>query len=498
MMRGATRPLLILLAIFAVIAAPLARATPQGEAAAGAEIPTVTLTSSISLPPPEDNFMVKEVGRRLGIEFKPVLVAGDQYEQKLNALIASGDLPDVFRVAQATRIPELADNNIIMPLDDLLKEHGPDILENKGFMLSGPGKYKGQVYGIPAGQGNPVLLSLRKDWIDNLGMKVPTTLDEYYDVLYAMTYNDPNGDGKDNTIGLGIHTFWMQTFNHLFGAFGIARERPHYIDGKVIPYFMHPDYLDAVRFIRRLYDAKVMEPDFATINFRAANEKLWNGIYGGYDFTPMGTTQNWLTRYTEDPKPVFVFPVIRGPDGEGGTVQPVFDGGNFTVINARSDYPDAAMRLVNFMNSVEGDELLFLGLEGRHFEWTNEAKGEHRYLPPYDDHNTHRADGAWGYSTICPRYNGVRVKVLNETTKAGFELAEKIYIEDAYIYQKPAIELELGGVLDDMMKEALVSLITSDGDIEAEYTDWVKKYLKAGGETWIEQATEIYEEERGL
>lgn len=43
---------------------------------------------------------------------------------------------------------------------------------------------------------------IRQDWLENLGLEMPTSLDELYDVLYAFTYNDPDGNGVDDTYGI--------------------------------------------------------------------------------------------------------------------------------------------------------------------------------------------------------------------------------------------------------------------------------------------------------
>jgi putative aldouronate transport system substrate-binding protein len=490
-----------IVALVLVVLVPFgAAASGQTEpAAAGEEArPVVALLHSLAFPPPEENFMIGYVSDLLGIDWRPTTVPSNQYREKLNAVIASGDLPDTFTWSEGTKVDEYADNGVIIALDDLLESQGKDILANKRFMMDRQATHNGEVFAIPNGWAVPALLAMREDWMDNLGLEVPTTLEDYFDVLHAFTYGDPDGNGKDDTIGIGMHMFWPKTMHHLFGAYGIAMERPHYVDGRVIPYFMHPDYLDAVRFLRRMHQAGVMEPDFATINFRAANEKLWNGIYGAYDFNPDGTTNNWLPRYKEDPKPRFVYTIVHGPDGEGGTVSAIYDGSGFSGVSSQSKNPEAAMRLLNFFNSEEGDELMYLGVEGRHFEWIDEEEGTLRYLPPFDDMNTHRADGAWGYSGINPRFNGIRVKTFNKVTREAFAMAQANFLEDAYIYERPQIEQELGTILDDLMKETLVSLVLTDGNIESEYQQFVDKYLKSGGRDWIEQATAIYKKEQGI
>jgi hypothetical protein len=71
-------------------------------------------------------------------------------------------------------------------------------------------------------------------------------------------------------------------------------------------------------------------------------------------------------------------------------------------------------------------------------------------------------------------------------------------LKNAYIYEQPAIETELGTTLNDIQTEAFASLIVTKGDVKKEYQEFVNKYNKSGGEKWVEQATKIYKEQEGI
>jgi len=64
----------------------------------------------------------------------------------------------------------------------------------------------GKLYGIPQYRdiGRAALI-FRKDWLDKLGLSVPTTVEEYYNVSKAMAFDDPDGDGQQNTYGFMLH-----------------------------------------------------------------------------------------------------------------------------------------------------------------------------------------------------------------------------------------------------------------------------------------------------
>lgn len=162
------------------------------------------------------------------------------YENKLNAMIASGSPPDIFNSYSKPKIKDLVDNKAILQLDPLLEKSGKNISENKGKYLKGIGYIDGKTYAIPNAYGLGNGLAIRQDWLDKLGLKVPTTLDEYENVLKAFVTKDPDGNGKNDTIGLGLSVSIDQTFEHVFAAYGVPLKRGVLVDGKVTPWPLAP------------------------------------------------------------------------------------------------------------------------------------------------------------------------------------------------------------------------------------------------------------------
>lgn len=463
---------------------------------------TITALLSSDVIPPDDNIVLQEICNRTGINFKPTVVPVADVDTKLNALISSGSLPDIIKSVNSVKIKEMAKNDVLVALDQYLEEYGKNILENKGDYLKGNCSVDGKIFALPCnGIPNCPMLALRKDWLDNLNMEVPTNRDEYYEVLKAFTKNDPDKDKKPNTIGLGVRLGstvgdTAKTFSHIFASYGIAISRPNYVDGKVIPEILHPGYLDAIKYINKLYHEGLIEPDFATIPVMQGYEKLWNGIYGAFDAAPSGMTNNWLPRY-KDPNTELVYTIIKGPEGHGGALKYILDDNNFVGVTSSCENPGEAVRLLDFLCSEEGDELAYLGIKGKHYDWNTD--GSIKYLPPYDtDQAAQRNDGGFIYSQMNYRLRGAAYKIWNKVTRDAVDLMLSSAIDDAYTYEKPAIELDTGTLLEDMLRQTFVSLVTSKGDLDKEYQDFVNKYLESGGNRWIEQATEIYRKQEGI
>lgn len=454
--------------------------------------PVVKILMSSDTPFPDDNAVVQEIRKKTGVNVQFIVVNGKDLDTKLNTMIASNDIPDIFKSSNKAKIKELVTNDIILPLDGLLQSDGKNIMDNIGSYLKGAGYIDGKTYALPGAWGYGRTLAIRKDWTDKLGLKVPTTIDEYYETLKAFVNNDPDGNGKKDTIGLGV-SFVSGTLDHIFGAYGVPYDRPRYIDGKLVPWVLQPGFLDAVKFLNKLYKEGLMEPEFATIPNLQEFEKLWNGKIGAFEWSPTGLTTNWVTRY-KDPKPDLVYTVIKGPKGEGGSVRVVReDLGPWTHIAKSSKNPAAAMKVLNFLISEEGDRLTWAGLEGQQYKLTGD---KFEWIPPYDDAVQLRNVGGFVYNGVIKRMEGLEYKLLSEKTRQGVKVANDNPIPDAYLFEVPEIEREMKKVMTDLINEHIVSMIVSGGNLDQQYEEFKKKYLASGGQQWIDQATAIYKKEQ--
>ncbi|MFC4597188.1 extracellular solute-binding protein [Cohnella hongkongensis] len=465
----------------------------EAEPAASSAPPTVTALLSKTTDFPEDNPVIEEIRKRSGINLQVQTVGNDDYETRLNTLLVSGQAPDIFTVGR-TKIQELITNGAILPLDELIEQHAPNIKENRGDYLKGGAYVDGKAYGIPEGFVPGSALAIRKDWLDRLKLPMPTNLEEYENVLRAFVNDDPDNNGQKDTIGVGLAIQVDQTWAHIFGAYNVPMGRQVLVDGKVTPWMLAPGYLDAVKYLNKLYHEGLIDPEFATVPTLQSFQKLWNGKVGAYNFNADGITQNWLSRYVESPAPEFEYAVIKGPDGHGGYLNPnVADSNLYTVISSKAKDPEAAMKMLDFLVSEEGDTLTWAGIEGSQYKYEN---GEFQWISPYEDAVKLRDVGGYMYSVLLNRMNGMREALFNDQTKQGRQLAEEHLIEEAHIYKMPQIEIDRGTILKDMEKEFRTKAILAKGNVDQLYEDFKKKYLAEGGNDWIEQATKIYNDEQ--
>ena len=470
---------------------------------------TITwLMHGVGTTPNDENPVLDAIAEKTGVKIQLIPVSDADLQTKLNTMIVGGKLPDIisrFGLADAT---EFRDEGALLELDDLLTQYGSNILaETSGSLYSAPLNKDGTVYGLIRGrQGYTRNLCIRKDWLEKVGLDTPTDLESLYNVLYAFTYNDPDGNGQNDTVGYAFCMGQVAMLSYIFGAYGINTnaDAGSYVeleDGTVTTYMKHPKYLEVINYLRRLYKDGILFADFATAEPMTCHELLWTGRLGIYDFVSTGTVQNWYPgRYTfevpEDPADMWTYTTIAGPDGLDGTYKIYPNMLQYDVITSTCEHPEAAMKLLDFLYSPEGDILTNLGVQGLMWDWVDETNGKYTRLGKYTDDATHRAEGGFSYWDEGYIQNNIEVKLMRKITQESQAYGIAHSFEYPYILSTLSAAVEYGTVLDDITKEALVTLITTDGDVEAEYAQFVDRWNNAGGLELEAEATEVYKAQK--
>ena len=449
-----------------------------------------------------ENPVLDAIYDAIGVKVNVIQVAPGDLEAKLNTMIAAKQLPDLFSV-EADDAIEFINEGMLAPVGDLIAEYGPNLQKELGEYIpqSPANQVDGNIYTIP-GYGITYTnnLSVRVDWLKKLGLTMPTDLDSLYDVLYAFTYDDPDGNGVQDTVGIVTTMTQENQWEHLFGAFGIAYDEPTLLDdGTVTTYMKDEHYLDAIQYLRKLYQAGVMDQEFATMPAMTAHESLWTGRCGVYGFQNVGTTNNWYPgRYTfdvpADPAEMFGFTVIEGPYGDKGSPKRYKNVTEGFVVSSTAEHPEAVIQLLDYLATEAGDTLTYLGVEGLMYEWVDKANGQYKRLGEYTDDAVHRANGGYTYWMAIPAMH-CELRTMNALTREGQAFAVENAFDWPKIYTVFPASIEYGATLDGITKEALAQLIVTTGDVEAEYEALVTRWENEGGLEWEAQATEAYNAE---
>ena len=200
--------------------------------------------------------IIEEINNRLGIDLTVEIVPEGNTE-KVNVAMASGDFPDIVTGAYGTSATQQwIDDGMVISLNDYM-DSSPDItawLEDYEWSAQ-----DGNYYGLPfitQYETANSLVIMRQDWLDNLGLSYPETLDEMKEVLNAFTFNDPDGNGQDDTFGYTAQKLTDSSstpFDWVFFAYGL--EYADYTldeDGNIIAWFEDDSFVPAMQYIKEL------------------------------------------------------------------------------------------------------------------------------------------------------------------------------------------------------------------------------------------------------
>lgn len=137
-------------------------------------------------------------------------VDSTQGETKMSTAIMSGNYPDVFG-ASTSDFVNYAQTDVVADITDVFQEYASEELKeylnvDGGLALSYV-TIDGRMYGLPkmgSSYDSVPVMFIRQDWLDNLGLEIPATMEELKEVAHAFTYDDPDQNGADDTYGLAI------------------------------------------------------------------------------------------------------------------------------------------------------------------------------------------------------------------------------------------------------------------------------------------------------
>lgn len=321
------------------------------------------------------------------VEWETVQV--DSLKEKRNIKLAGGDYPEMFFASALpkTDLIKYGSQGTFLKLNDLIDQYAPNfkkIMDQYPIVKKGITMPDGSIYGLPT-VFDPEFKSLfygtpwvKQEWLDNVGMKPPTTLDELYNVLKAFKEKDPNKNGKQDEIPWGSRGVNIM-INFLRGSFGLSKNgiaNPN-VDldpatGKLRFVQATDEYKRLLEYVAKLYKDGLLDKETFTMKDTDITSKASEGLYGFLDGV--------------DPKAVYNqegyvgMPVIQGESGEKlltNIGSPLGNIGMF-VLTDKAQNPEAAIRWMDHFYGDEGAKMFFMGFEGVTYEVND--KGEFEYL----------------------------------------------------------------------------------------------------------------------
>ena len=328
--------------------------------------------------------IIQEITKRTGVNFEFVAAPNteDQFREKFNVTVASGDIPDIMVSTYRDDMMKVAEQGTFAALDDYIDQYAPNlkkILDENPDYIRDIRASDGNIYFMPfiGAVKTFKVWMLRGDWLDKLGLEVPVALDDWYNVLKAFKEQDPNGNGEADEIPYTTRNTQagVLAFMEAFGISGFEANEQFFIeDGQVKYAYTDPRCKEALEFINKLYSEGLIDSEYATNDTNVWLSRLTNEVSGACQDTTARAyslgTQVRAANADSDAYFVVVAPP-KGPDGTQMTTSQMQAIRGFTAISADSPYIKEIVQLFDYFYSEEGSLLMNFGIEGETYTMEN-------------------------------------------------------------------------------------------------------------------------------
>lgn len=303
----------------------------------------------------EDNRWTRLIEEELGIKIKYNWIAGsvEEYDQKLNLSLASGDMPDFIKFTSLSQVHQAVEAGYVQDARPLFDEYASPLLKEI-YALDNEVEFNactfagilGAIPKISPAQDTYQSCFIRKDWLDKLGLQEPKSQQDLLAIMEAFVTKDPDGNGKDDTYALGISDdLWSDLYNVKGFACAYGAYPSIWYDdgnGKVIFGSVQPEMKAMLSQLNEMYEKGWIDPEFVVndVGENVIGGKI--GVVYGPAYVP------WITQASHNFDgamwQAYVLPHVSEPyaktTGTSSTAE-------YYGINVNAKHPEALIQILN-------------------------------------------------------------------------------------------------------------------------------------------------------
>lgn len=427
-------------------------------------------------------------------------IPGSGYDDKINVMLAAGELPKLVRVSYTPTM-------ISAMQEDQFWEVGPYLKDYKNLSAQPQVYYdnisvQGKIYGIPVYRNIArAAIHYRKDWFDAAGLSLPKSLDDWYNVVKAVSDGDPDGNGKKDTYGLLLDKNYNKevysTLTRISVAQGGVNKWGVDDQGNFTPEFMTDEFVNTMKLFKRFYDEKLINQDFA-VTEASNNDKAYESghvalrISGGNAQSMLNNLVKVVPTAEMDVAPLEGPGGIRVP-GESGNA------GMFVIPKSAVSSEEELKQILTFLDQLLDKDMVNLinkGIEGKHYKIEGgftvplDPDADLKEVKPYRD-------------TLLNRGDAYNMDKKMKTTDLAMKNTQIVADSEQYAVPNPALNLlsttyaERGSELEQQITDAETKFIMGKID-EAGWQEAVEKWKKDGGDQLMEEYKAAYLESKKL
>lgn len=351
------------------------------------------ITQSVRVADYEDNYMTKMVAKDCGIDLDFELFPADQPAQKFQLMVSAGQkLPDIvhYGFTDAVRAAYGKDG-VFVPLNKYMdtltywyQRADMEKAEYDQVKVLGTSP-DGNMYGFPAymnGLGDIIqyMVNINHVWLDKLGLKMPTTTDEFYKVLVAFRDRDPNGNGKKDEIPFLTGPLWSgANWHELINSF--VYWDPWYptsyfnvTKGKLWAPFVTPEWREAMRYLNKLVKEGLMTP--LSFSMTGPEHKAAINVAPGKDTIVGVAGGHYIVLWDSKNPNVYEYDAMPALTGPGGVCWSPTRTPNYqysTFITKDNKLPEISFRMFDYWWEERRSLITRYGEPGVHFDYYKDS-----------------------------------------------------------------------------------------------------------------------------
>ncbi len=474
----------------------------------------VTLKVAASIHPAHtdynDMYMWNVYEEMTGVHIEWDITPQENWTERKNLLLNSNDLPDVFlrsSISKSEAANDGADQGLFIDLAPMLEEYAPNfyaLLEEYPSIRDAL-TIDGGIYTLPqiilANGPRTRAIWIHEGWLDKCGLEMPTTVDEFYDMLVAFKNCDWNGNGVADEYPMAWNDGFLGdmfgSFSGVFGCMTLGSQSgwaDEDADGELRFYPASDRYREMLSFLNKLWEEDLIDKDSLTQSSAQLIVKADDGLVGvcpelngpyflgsdagSYKAMP-AITNAWGERmWTNANNPVQIF----------GTA----------AITCDCENPEVALRWMDYFYSREGSALVLYGTEGYTFEFDENG------IPRYTDLVMNNPDGLTT-DQLTGRYlptassqlpliqfpdwydtsNVYEFRRQEMGSILGGDTVKKLW-SPSFTAEEQRELSTISTDLDTYVKEMRLKFLTGDADLDAEWDAYVQRLQTMGMERYME------------
>jgi ABC-type glycerol-3-phosphate transport system substrate-binding protein len=431
------------------------------------------------------------------------------FTSELTTRAAAGSMPDLIQFDDQKLLFSLYDQGILLEDWNPYKSVMPQTFKNIGDTQTKFYTKSGKLVAIPTEGGDQFWsFMIRQDWLDKLGLKMPTTPEELIAVGQAFTFNDPDGNGRNDTYGFtsagagGLGE--IGNVGLFFGPTG------WYVENNTV---RHPitdgNYKLTLDVIKKIVDLQIIDPDWYTRGLGDRVADLVQGKFGIVWYPPEalfsetdsirggdGAVKNWYA----------VLPVPKGTS-KGGKLAPLSPFGYIRTVSSstakdkpKMDIVTKVLESVAFPNigywkitqGYEIDKYDMAEINGRkYFDWGPESVRKGSRAGNGEGQNA----ALWNWNKAFSSFNPLAFPVRGASpqpdavTIKALELSSQVINSPRYSDEASLLNLnnDNSQQANTVVNEFAIQYILGQ---TSDYDGFVRRWLAAGGQALLDEAAQ--------